>query len=406
MVACNRHFDYPFASVRDLEIRTVADRKSGRPVVSEVLVDGEPTQPTDRFWLSLYARYGFNKSVFKYFSHQEVFRRIGEVESRDRLRLCLERDEQTGKSRLLAVSNPARAIVRHDDLLETLGRCEGSNIRYCDGVVESTHSPRLGDHAFKIGGDEFCNRFVMSAPVDGFGLPSIYLSLLRQICSNGMVAYSPTFRSTLALGRGEDSAIFSIVRALDGFGSDEGYAALRERFESATKSWASVYEAQSLYRLLAKMLTHGNIRRDSVGVGESMRAEALLDDNTPSGEVPTTGDGSRVGVGTPIISAFHAMTGDVSQIYGLTNVDALSVKRQRTLPVNCRVYDLLNFASEIATHHATGFGPRVAQGWIGTLISKEYDLENSCDAFDDFRDFFLERKLNGEVAMDLQRISS
>ena len=32
-------------------------------------------------------------------------------------------------------------------------------------------------------------------------------------------------------------------------------------------------------------------------------------------------------------------------------MDALSVKRQRTLPVKARVLDLLNFASELATHH-------------------------------------------------------
>ena len=50
------------------------------------------------------------------------------------------------------------------------------------------------------------------------------------------------------------------MRALDGFRSDEGYAALRQRFEAAAKSWASVYEAQSLYRLLVRMLAHGEIR--------------------------------------------------------------------------------------------------------------------------------------------------
>ena len=112
----------------------------------------------------------------------------------------------------------------------------------------------------------------------------------------------------------------------------------------------------------------------------------------------------RVNSQKSVLSAFHEMTGDVSQIYGLANMDALSVKRQRTLPVKCRVYDLLNFASELATHHATGSGARTAQGWIGTLISREYDLEESCDAFRDFRDFFLDRKLNGGVAMDLQRV--
>lgn len=391
MVACTRRFDFPFASVGDLEVQTVPDPKTRKPVVSTVMVGGESTKPTNRFWISVYARYGFNKSVFKYFGHAEVFRRIAQVESRDRIRLCIERDEQTGEARLLAASNPAKAVLHPDELLETLRRYEGEHVRYSDGVIESTHAPRLGGSDFQVGGDTFRNRFVVSVPVDGYGLPSIYLSLLRQVCSNGMVGYSPTFRSTLALGRGEDNAIYSIIRALDGFGSDEGYAALRQRFEAAAKSWASVYEAQSLYRLLVKMLNHGGIRRQTV-VGGTPLADAA--------------DVSRVEVGVPVISAFHRMTGDVSEIYGLANLDALSVKRQRTLPVNCRVYDLLNFVSEIATHHATGSGPRMAQGWIGTLISHEFDLENSCDAFDDFQDFFLERRLNGEVAMDLQRIGS
>ena len=99
------------------------------------------------------------------------------------------------------------------------------------------------------------------------------------------------------------------------------------------------------------------------------------------------------------------MTGDVSQIYGLANVDALSVKRQRSLPVNCTVYDLLNFASEVSTHHADEHGSRASQAWLGTTISGEYDLENSCDSFDDFQDFFLDRKLDGEVAMDMQKVA-
>ena len=200
MVACTKRFDYPFASLGDLEVRTVTDPKSGGTTATEVIVDGESVTPTDRFWLSLYSRYRFNKSFFRFFNHAEVFRRVAEVEPRDRMRLCVERDEQTGKARLLAASSPTRAILRHDDLMETLGRYEGENIRYCNGVVESTHVPRIGGNAFEIGGDKLCNRFVVSAPVDGYGLPSIYLSLLREICSNGMIGYSPTFRSTLGLG--------------------------------------------------------------------------------------------------------------------------------------------------------------------------------------------------------------
>jgi len=401
MVAFNKCFDYPFAAIGSLSVRTTADPRTDKPVVSEVVVNDEPIKPTDRFWLSLHARYGFNNSIFKYFGHDEVFQRISEVEPRDRVRLCVERDTDTGESRLLAISNPAKPVVHHESLMETLDRYDGDDISYCDGIVESSHTPRIGSNEFEIGGDTFWNRFVMSAPIDGYGQPSIYLSLLRQICTNGMVGYAPTFRSTLALGRGEDDVIYSIVRALDGFGNDEGYAALRQRFEAAAKSWASVYEAQSLYRLLVKLLTRHNIRTSRTTPGTTSISGLLTDDSSPA-ELRSSEKCAEAG--SPIITAFHRMTGDVSQIYGLANVDALSVKRQRTLPVKARVYDLLNFVSEIATHHADEQGARASQGWLGTLISGEYDLEGSQDAFGDFQDFFIDRKLDGETAMDLQRV--
>jgi hypothetical protein len=109
-------------------------------------------------------------------------------------------------------------------------------------------------------------------------------------------------------------------------------------------------------------------------------------------------------IGSPLITAFHRMTGDTSRLYGLANLDALSVKRQRTLPTKAKVYDLLNFASEIATHNADEYGSRSSQAWLGSLISGEFDLENSCAAFDSFQDFFLDRKLDGETALDLQRV--
>ena len=397
----NKRFDYTFASVGDLAVRTTTDPKSGRRSASEVLVNDEPIMPTERFWTSLYARFGCNKSLFKYFDYSEVFGRISSVESQDRMRLCIERDEAKGESRLLAVSNPTKPFVRHDDLMETLGRYDGSNISYCDGVVESSHVPRAGANSFEISGDAFSNRFIMSTPIDGYGLPNIYLSLLRQICSNGMVGYAKTFRSTLALGRGDDDVNYSIVRALDGFGNDEGYAALRQRFDAASKSWASVYEANSLYKNLLKLHSRKQIGWDGAATLGGDGIAQLLHSGSP--EQSLTGESDEIG--SPMITAFHRMTGDVSQIYGLANVDALSVKRQRSLPVNCTVYDLLNFVSEVATHHADEHGSRASQAWLGTTISGEYDLENSCDSFDDFQDFFLDRKLDGEVAMDLQEVA-
>ena len=111
MVMSNKRFDYTLASVGDLAVRTTTDPKSGRRTASEVLVNDEPIKPTERFWTSLYARFGCNKSLFKYFDYGEVFQRISDVESQDRIRLCIERDSAKGENRLLAVSNPTRAIA-------------------------------------------------------------------------------------------------------------------------------------------------------------------------------------------------------------------------------------------------------------------------------------------------------
>jgi hypothetical protein len=340
--------------------------------------------------------------VFKYLRHHEVFERIAQTET-DRLRLCVERDQAGGKNRLPAVSSPGRPIVRYDDLMDTLTRYGGQGIRYADGIVESTHVPRAGSGSFQIGGDEFSNRFVLAAPIDGYGLPNVYLSLLRHICSNGAVGFAKAFRSSLAIGRGNDDVNYSIVRALEGFNNDEGFAALRQRFESAARSWASVYETQTLYKHLVRLLAGRHVGGDGAALVGSGSIDRLLQapDSPEQQLAPAT---SLDEIGSPLITAYRRMVGDPSSVYGLANLGALSVKRQRTLPTKAKVYDLLNFASELATHHADEYGSRSSQAWIGSLISGEFDLENSCSAFDSFQDFFMDRRLDGETAMELQKV--
>ena len=400
-----KRFDYVYSTIGDLEVETTEDQKTGRKIVQNVLVNDEPIQPSDRFWNSLYARYGFNKAFFKYFDHDEVFNRISERESNDRMRMCIERDvdgdgDDDGAS-LLAVSNPTKPVVVYDDLMDTLERYNGENVNYHDGIVESTHVPRAGGNSFDISGDAFSNRFVMNTPVDGYGQPNIYLSLLRQICANGMIGMAKAFRSTLALGSGSDDVKYSIIRALDGFGNDEGFAALRQRFESSVSSWASVAESNSLYQCIVKQHGRKNIGWDGAAAtgGDSIRKLLAM------GETPRP-MGEDEAIGSPIIKAFHNMTGDTSRLYGLANLDALSIKRQRTLPVKCKVYDLLNFVSEVATHHTrTEEGSRQCQAWLGNLVSAEYDMEGTADKFGEFDDFLVEKTvLDGKAAMELQAV--
>lgn len=329
----------------------------GGKAIKSIIIDDEPIVPTSRFWNSLYARYNLNKSFFKYFSHNEVFERIVEKETESTVRVTIERDTKTGDSRLLSATGLNRPVIVYDDLLEVLdnfGIGQGT-ISYENGVVISTHEPRVGGGEYKISGDKFRNKFVMHAPIDGYGNPNFYLSLLRLICSNGMVGFSKSFQSTLKLGTGADNIKYTLQRALDGFSNEEGYAQIRERFEIGAHSWASLREQQDLYRILLHLQNDPKITKDRAA---------------------------------DIRTKFEDMSGRPYELYH-QDPNLFSEKRLRTLPVECKVYDMINFATEVATHEVSESTAQKLHVWVGGLLSSEYDLEGSCDAFDDWRDFFL-----------------
>jgi len=342
-------FEYGYARVHDFAIDTLRDEQSGKTQVEQMSVHDEPVRPTKRFWHSFFLRFGISDNVFRYFDHAEVFARVSERAKNDQVRYCIERDKE-GRGKLLAVSNPQRPIISHGEALNLIQRYEGSQIQYHNGIVNSTHTPRSGRGSFLIGGDEFQHRYVLDTPIDGFTQPRIHLSFLRLICTNGAVGYSRAFRSELNVGK---DVSYCIARALDSYDNDDGYSALRQRFASAQTSWASLHECEQLYRLLARLANLDQVHDDQ------------------------------------LMANFGRMTGNIHELYGLANINALSVKRQRVLPARCRVYDLLNFASEVATHRANESGNRALQAYLGQLIADEYDMEGTAEKTEDFKDFFL-----------------
>jgi hypothetical protein len=343
------NFEYGYTNVRDFRVQSQRNPRTGRVHISTIQLQGESLKPTRRFWKSFFMRFGIADNVFRYFEPAEVFERISQRAADDSLRYCVERDEE-GQGRLLAVSNPQRALIRYGEVRDLVGQYDGLDSGYDQGIVTSTHRPRSGDQTFTIRGDQFQHRFVLETPVDGFGHPRIFLSFLRMVCSNGAIGYSRAFRSDISLGKDIGHCI---SRALESYDNGDGYAALRQRFESAQRSWASVHECTKLYKLLIKMKQEHESTKET------------------------------------LIRDMSRLTGNLNELYGLANLDALSIKRQRVLPARCRVYDVINFASEVATHHASAAGNRSMQAFIGSLISDEYDLEGTAEAAPDFGDFFV-----------------
>lgn len=411
-------FTYDEARVKDLRAEVTVDSKTGKHTVHTMRVKDEPLDPSPRFWVSLQARFGFSRNIFKYFGYDEVFGRISEVSPDDKLRIVVQRGEsEDSRGSLLAVSNPKNQCIQHDDLMGLLDK-NGVDIKaidygtrqfrprpvaddnipphtiagpgdshfqaiadrlptisYSNGIIRSLHTPR-NTGQFDIGGDAFANRFVMDSPIDGYGKPSIYLMLLRMICSNGAIGFTSAFRSEIAMGKGEDTFDYALTRAMEGFNNEDGFLAMRDRYESSTKSWASINETNKLYKLLARLHGRGQLR---------VKKKFLTLEKSGT-------DGADLMHGSPIFQGFHKMTGDLTRTYGLANLDALSVKRQRTLPAGCKMYDLLNFASETATHYATPSGASDLQAYIGDLIAAEFDLEGTADKFGDWKDFLVTDK--------------
>ena len=312
-------------------------------------IDGEHCRVTNRFWKSVFARYRFGASTFRYFHPEEVFQRICEVSKNDRLRVMLER-RGTAPAAALGVSGPDQPVVPLPAIRELAAAHGAARIDYSDGRVACSFMPRSGERALAIGPDEFTNRFELEVPIDGFGNARIHVALLRLVCQNGLIAYHRAFSSELPAGK---DPLHTTERAVACFDHADGYTAIRERFLSAQTSWASVREARGLERKIGKLA-----------------------------QVPP---GRRAG----LLEDFDRLTGRINQFYGLTNVDTLPVRRQRLLPVKCRVYDLLNFAGEVATHATEAEDARSLQAWLGTTLAEEFDLEGTAETVGEFGDLFL-----------------
>ena len=218
------------------------------PEKALVDLDGEHCRISRRFWKSVFARYRFGASTFRYFRPEEVFRRICDVARDDQLRVMVEYPKK-GPPVALAVSKPADRLVTIDDVRDLARSHSARDAHYSDGVVRCTFTPRSGERALAIGPDQFANRFVLDVPVDGYGNSRIHVALLRLICSNGAVGYHRAFASDVPASK---SPRHTLERAIECFDHADGFAAIRERFQAAQVSWASVREAHGLFRQLVK----------------------------------------------------------------------------------------------------------------------------------------------------------
>ncbi len=341
---------YVNTSVKDLAPEWDQVKKSDGSFsnkIKSLTVNGERFRPTNRFLNSMCSRFGFAPSIYGLFEPDEVFGRISDRKPLHKVRVAIDNKERE----VLAVSTPGKPIITDHIADRVLGGLDRTPYRvdYRDGVVTSYHT--IG-REWKIGPDRAVSQIKVSIPVDGFGLPDIVLGWIRQVCTNGAVAVSPVFRSQVSLGKGADDGERVLMRAIDSFSNEEGFAAISQRVDAASKTPASIAEVASFRRALVS------------GIKTGMNI-------------------------TDIMNRLERVTGSLSDKYHVPSENALSIKKQRLLNMNCSVAHLINTGSELVTHRPEIFSkPESVYAWIGDRIANEFDLEGEEKRFDN-RDFMI-----------------
>lgn len=306
---------------------------------------GKDFKTTPRFVTSLAKKMKFSTNIFKYFSPEEVLLRVAEHNPGSRLMVTFDHHA----NEILGVIDEDKKILPPQIACQVFA--EDPRIReisYQNGLWSAELHL---DESFKVrnSGDYF-RRLEICYPVDGVGMPCIYLAMLRQVCSNGSTARVAEFRTDIEIS---DESGLHLSRLLKSFNNQYGFAALEDRLTTAQSTAASV--------------------------GELMEVDNLLQTYVADKHAYRT-----------LHNRLDEIAGEPCFTYGTTSLNNIPAKKRALLPVNCSVNDLLNFCSELTTHHSNLLNNSTSfDVATGKILAHEFDLEGMYRRRTGSPDFFL-----------------
>ena len=299
----------------------------------------------DRFYKTLAGELGIPYGVFGFFTPQEVMARAAEKQPDLSLRVTvdMEQGQALGLTPNKGLPMPIKFIenVLHDDR-------RLQEVEYGNGVLSALLDL---DDPWEVPNDSTYHvRVRCRVPVDGVGMPDMSLATWRQVCANGAVAETSLFRTKMEI---KDNSGEHFRRLLTSFSNPSGVEMLQNKMCVAAETKASVGEV---------VLLEGMIRRSVANTRNQMLLRERL----------------------------YGISGNPCVRYGVTDLSNIGLKKRALLPVGCSVADLLNFASELATHHASLLKPDATlQSFAGTVLSKGFDLEDLYPNATRTSDFYL-----------------
>lgn len=349
-----RRFSLEALTVQDL----VPTEDGDDPEHAAVRFNGREYRYSKRFFSSLARKMKFSTNVFNYFSPQEFLSRV--AERHPDLRFQATFDNHTGE--ILGVVDPEKKLLPAHLACKVIAEDPRTRkITYREGIWEAEMMldekfsvPRAGDYYRKL---------QLNYPVDGVGMPSIYLATVRVVCSNGAVAVASAFRTDIEVNDESGTHLGKLIKS---FSNDYGFSVMGERLIAAQNTIASVNELLNIDALIAANVSDKSAYR---------RIHDRLND----------------------------IAGDPCYQYGVTSLQSIPRKKQTLLPVACSVNDLLNICSELTTHHGEILHrPQAFNEKTGQMLSQEFDLEGIYHAKGDpSPDFFLsDLNLSGRRAAE------
>ena len=323
---CNRFEPVPITSRQMVEALDCDETK-----IKSLVIDNFAYRLSDRFYKTLAAELGIPYGVFGFFTPLEVMERAAAKVPDLQLRVTVDTEgrQALGLTQNKGLPMPINYIenVLHNDKRLT-------DVEYGDGVLSAMLDL---DDPWDVPNDStYGMRVRCRVPVDGVGMPDMSLATWRQVCSNGAVAETSLFRTKMEI---KDNSGEHFRRLLASFSNPSGVEMLQERMCNAAETKASVGEV---------VLLEGLIRRSVANARNQMLLRERLNDVADN----------------PCVR------------YGVTDLANIGQKKRPLLPVGCSVADLLNFASELGTHHSDLLkSDSTLQSFSGTLLSKGFDLE-------------------------------
>lgn len=323
---CNRFEPVPITPRQMVEALDCDETK-----IKSLVIDNSAYKLSDRFYKTLAGELGIPYGVFGFFTPLEVMERAAAKVPDLQLRVTVDTESRQalGLTQNKGLPMPINYIenVLHNDKRLT-------GVEYSDGVLSAMLDL---DDPWDVPNDStYGMRVRCRVPVDGVGMPDMSLATWRQVCSNGAVAETSLFRTKMEI---KDNSGEHFRRLLASFSNPSGVEMLQERMCNAAETKASVGEV---------VLLEGLIRRSVANARNQMLLRERLNDVADN----------------PCVR------------YGVTDLANIGQKKRPLLPVGCSVADLLNFASELGTHHSDLLkSDSTLQSFSGTLLSKGFDLE-------------------------------